>query len=181
MEILLLTDVEVQWQLTCARFDEWLGNDVFRFKWWLMLVLFISTAYFWWKIVDKSRLNEIILYAALITLIVILLDELGEELTLWNYTTDLFPLFPPITAVDLACLPVVYSIIYQYCRTWKSFTIATLVMAIIICFVLEPIFVWIGVYQMLEWKSIYGFPIYTSMAIITKAVVNKIYLISLKS
>ena len=167
------TDVAIQWQLTMVRLDEWIKNDVFRFKWWCLLALFILCAYGWWKLTDKSRLREIVLYTALIIIIILVLDELGEELTLWDYTADIFPIFPPISAIDFSCMPMVYSLIFQYFRTWKSFTIVTLVMATIFCFVFEPIFVWSGIYQMLKWKSYYGFPIYVSMALICKAIVNK--------
>jgi len=174
-------DVEIQWQLTVTRFHEWIEDDIFSFNWWTLLILFLLCFYIWWKLTDKSRLNEIILYAGFITIMILILDELGEELSLWDYTTDLFPVFPPITAIDLSCMPMVYSLIYQCFRTWKSFIIATLVMATIFCFICEPIFVWSGVYQMLKWKSYYGFPIYISLSLISKAAVTKIYSISKSS
>jgi len=177
---IMTPDVEVQWELTVARFGEWIKTDVFRFRWWLMLGLFIVTAYVWWKQVDKLRLTEIILYATIITIIILVLDELGEELTLWYYTTDLIPIFPPISAIDLSCMPIAYAIVYQYFRTWKSFIITSFFMSAIFCFVFEPIFVWSGVYQMITWKSYYGFPIYIFMAIIGKAIVSKIYSIASK-
>jgi hypothetical protein len=168
-------DVKVQWEVTCARFDSWLRVDVFRFKWWVLLALFLICLYLWWKTVDKSRLNEIILYSALIIILIIVLDELGEELTLWDYPVDLFPLFPPMSAVNLSCMPVVYSVIYQYFRSWKSFILASFVMSAIFCFIGEPLFVWSGVYQMIKWKGYYGLPVYIAIAIIGKSLVIKIY------
>jgi hypothetical protein len=184
MQILIANlplDVEVQWKLTCVRFEEWLQTDVFRFKWWALLVLFLACVYLWWKIVDKAKLNEMILYTALIIIMILVLDELGEELSLWDYTTDMFPLFPPITAINISCMPSVYSVIYQYFRSWKNFIIAMLTMSAIFCFILEPIFVWTGVYQMLKWKSYYGFPIYAAIGVISKAIVSKIYSIASKA
>lgn len=169
---------EVEWKLTTTRFDEWLKTDVFRFRWWLMLALFIGTTYIWWRKVDKSMLNEIILYAGLITIIIITLDELGEELILWNYTTDIFPLFPPISAINLSCMPIAYAMVYQLFITWKGFIIATLFMSTVFCFIFEPLFVWVGVYQMIRWKSYYGFPIYFFMAITVKWIVGRIYSIA---
>lgn len=183
MQLIIATmtpEVEIQWELTIARFGEWIQTDVFRFKWWLMLVLFIVTTYVWWKQVDKSRLDEIILYATIIIIIILILDELGEELTLWYYTTDLIPIFPPISSIDLSCMPIAYAIVYQYFKTWKNFIITSLLMSAIFCFIFEPIFVWIGVYQMVNWKSYYGFPIYFLIAVIAKAIVNKIYSIDSK-
>jgi hypothetical protein len=167
--------VEVQWQLICTRFDDWMRNDVFGFKWWFLLIVFILSAYAWWKMVDKSRLLEITLYSALISIIALTLDELGEELTLWDYPIEIFPVFPPISAIDLASLPMVYSLIYQHFKSWKSFIIATLVMAAIFCFVLEPLFVLTGIYQTLTWRYYYGFPIYTAIAIGTRAFIIKVF------
>lgn len=170
--------VEVQWYLTSTRFEEWMQNDVFHFKWWFLLALFVVSAYVWWKMIDKSRLGEIILYAALVFIVTLVLDELGEELSLWDYPIDLVPLFPPLTAINLATLPMIYSLIYQYYSTWKSFITATIVMAAVFCFILEPILVWGGIYQTLTWKYYYGFPIYIALAVCLKAVVIKLYKIT---
>jgi hypothetical protein len=172
---------EVQWQLTCVRFEEWAQNEVFHFKWWLLIALYILCAYIWWKTADKSRLKEIILYTSLIIIVILLLDELGEELTLWDYPVDIFPLFPPISAVDFSCLPLVYSLIYQRFRPWRSFVAVSLVMAVVFCFVCEPIFVYLGIYQTLTWKFYYGLPIYFAMAVCTKAMVALLYQIAGKA
>lgn len=171
-------EVEIQWKLSLTRIEEWLNNDVLRFRWWLLLAMFIFSAYVWWRTVDKSRLSEISAYVLLIIILTLVLDEIGEEFTLWDYPCDLFPLFPPLSAIDLACLPFIYSLIYQHFRVWKSFIIASVIMAGIFCFIMEPLFVRIGIYQLLTWKSYYGFPIYSLMAIVSKAVIKKVCLIS---
>jgi hypothetical protein len=184
MQVILTTlysETKVQWQLTCTRFDQWIKGDLFRLKWWLLLGLFLICVYAWWKTVEKSRLSEMLLYTGIIIIFIIALDELGEELALWDYTDDLFPLFPPITAINLSSMPLVYSLVYQHFRTWKKFIIASLIMSLISCFIGEPIFVWSGVYQMLNWKSYYGLPIYFSMALFAKLVVHKVYYMSLTS
>lgn len=115
-------DVEIQRQLTSLRIDEWLRQDVFHFRWWFLLVLFIVSVLVWWKMVDKTRLHEISLYAALTTIITIGINEYGEELTLWDYPTDIIPIFQPLSSLNLASLPMIYSLVYQYFGTWKSFS-----------------------------------------------------------
>lgn len=167
--------LEEQWTLTRTRFNEWLHGELFTIRWFLMLALFLITAYLWWKKVDKSRLNEMMLYTSIVILFIIVLDELGDELTLWYYTVDLFFLFPPITAINITCMPLVYMLVYQHFKTWKSFFIATIVMSTVFCFVFEPIFVWAGIYKMLNWKSYYGFPIYIAVAIMPKCIVSLIF------
>lgn len=168
----MLKDAAVQWQLTSARFQEWMDNEVFRFRWWLLLAVFILSAIIWWKLVDRSRLHEIALFAGMTCIIILVLDELGEEMTLWDYPVEIFPLFPPISAIDLASLPMVYSLLYQYFRTWKSFTIASFIFSAVSCFVLEPLFVLSGIYQMITWKSYYGLPLYFAIALFAKVMIN---------
>ena len=175
-----LRAIEVQWHLICIRFDEWMRVDVFRIRWWFLLIMFLVAVFVWWKTIDKTRFSEIVLYAAIVSIFALVLDELGEELALWDYPIDIFPLFPPISAVNLASLPMIYSLIYQNFRTWKKFIIASIVMALVFSFILEPLFVLVGIYQILTWKYYYGFPIYIAIAICTKAAVIRFYSIKAK-
>lgn len=177
----VLLDVDIQRQLTSLRINEWLQKELFHFRWWFLLIIFCLFLFIWWKLLDKSKLFEISLYTVLITIIILVLDEIGEELTLWDYPTNIIPIFPPMSAIDLSCLPIVYSLIYQYFKTWKSFITATIIMSLTSCFILEPFFVWTGVYQVIKWKFYYGFPIYAVMAIGSKALINKIYAIKEKN
>lgn len=167
--------VELQKLLTYLRINEWLQEDLFHFRWFFLIGVFVFSALVWCKLVDKSRLPEITLHAGLTAIITLILDEIGEELTLWEYPSDILAIFPPLSAVDLASLPMIYSLIYQYFTTWKSFFRATLIMATIFCFILEPLLVWTDFYQVLKWKYYYGFPIYILMAIFIRWLVIKIY------
>jgi hypothetical protein len=176
--ILGMSVVDIQKQLTSIRIDEWLREDVFHFRWWFLLGLFVLSLLAWWKMVDKKRLPEITLYMGLTTIIALSLDEFGEELTLWDYPTDIMPIFPPLTAIDLASLPIIYSLMHQYFKTWKSFLRAAIVMATVFCFAFEPILVWGGFYQVLKWKYYYGFPIYIAIAIFIRWLIVKIFAIT---
>ncbi|HWR56117.1 MAG TPA: CBO0543 family protein [Negativicutes bacterium] len=175
MDAGMSTALELQKLLTDLRIDLWLQEDVFHFRWWFLLGLFFLSASVWCKVVDKSRLPKMVLFLVLTTIITLILDEFGEELTLWDYPTDILPVFPPLTAVDLASLPIIYSLIYQYFGTWKSFSLAAIIMAAVFSFILEPVLVWGGFYQLLKWKYYYGFPIYFAMALFIRWLVVMIY------
>ena len=164
-----------QWELTKARITEWLQPVLFGYKWWILLVLFCITAILLWKKADKSRIVALTIYTAIVVIFILVLDELGQELSLWYYPVDIIPLFPPMTAINISCLPLVYMVIYQRYGTWGKFLIATLIMSTVFCFVFEPIFVWGGIYTMLKWKSYYGLPIYFAIAVASKFLVNIIY------
>ncbi|WP_073076263.1 CBO0543 family protein [Sporobacter termitidis] len=165
---------ELQFQLTNVRFDEWISDGFFHIRWVAMVSLFAFSAWLWWKMVNKERLAEVALNAAVTAVMILILDELGEEMTLWDYPIDVIPLFPPISAINLASLPFLYSLIYQFFGKWKSFLIAQAVMALFSCFVFEPLFVWLRMYQMLSWKSWYGLPLYFAIGIIAKAVLSAV-------
>jgi hypothetical protein len=180
-DIEVSTAVELQKLLTYLRINEWLQEDLFHFRWFFLIGVFAFSALFWCKLVDKSRLPEVTLHAGLTAIITLILDEMGEELTLWEYPADIIAIFPPLSAVDLASLPMIYSLIYQYCKTWKTFLWATLLMATVFCFILEPLLVWSDFYLLLKWKYYYGFPIYITMAIFIRWMVLKIYTIARKS
>jgi hypothetical protein len=175
------TAVELQKMLTYLRVNEWLQDDLFHFRWFFLIGVFVFSIFIWCKLVDKSRLPEIALHAGLTTIIALVLDEIGEELTLWEYPADIIAIFPPLSAVDLASLPMIYSLIYQYYKTWKRFLWATLIMSTVFCFILEPLLVWSDFYLLLKWKYYYGFPIYIIIAIFIRWMVLKTYAIARKS
>jgi F0F1-type ATP synthase assembly protein I len=57
----LPAEVEIQKVLTSVRIGEWLLQDLFHTKWWLLLGLSILGVVVWWRFIDKRRLPEIIL------------------------------------------------------------------------------------------------------------------------
>ena len=173
-------DVGIQKQLTAIHIDEWLREDVFQIRWWILLVLLAVSVYLWWRAADKARLPEIVLYVALAIIVVMAKVEYGEELTLWDYPTDIIPIFPPLSSINLIGLPLIYSLVYQRFKTKKSFICVTLIVTAIICFVIEPLLALGGLYQLLHWKYCFNYPLYAAMAIIVRAAVIKISTITEK-
>jgi hypothetical protein len=174
-------DVEVQKLLTYVHIDEWLQEDVFQLKWWFLLGMLLFAAVVWWKMLDRTRLPEIILYAVLTTIVIMGIDEYGEELTAWTYPTEISPIFSVFTAINLAAVPIVFSLIYQHFRTWTSFIRATVVMVGLLSFVFEPALTWGGFYQLLTWKYYYSFVVYLAVALLIRWIVVKIFVIAEKA
>jgi hypothetical protein len=124
----------------------------------------------------QAQACENILYTALIVLVVLILDELGEELSLWDYRSTSFAVPSDIgdrPGVPAVCLFHGLSMF----RTWKGlrwhrlrWRYLLLCLRAHICF---P-----GIYQTITWKYYYGLPIYFTMAILTKAAVGLLYRIA---
>ncbi len=163
--------------LTYARIDNWIDTDFNTIRWWLQLALAAVSIAIWWKLMDKKRLLELVFYCFSVMTITIWMDEVGYELGLWYYTRDLTPVFPPASAIDYILLPIIYALVYQYYRTWKSFLIATCLMSGLFSFILEPLTVKMGYYVAVKWKHYYSFPIYFAIAVIMKTLVEKIKVI----
>lgn len=154
------TSMEIQQrtiELNNMMMDYWIHNFVLSLKWWLLLVLTIVPWFFWWKVVDKSRILEILLYGILISSISTLLDVMGWNFSMWIYPNTLLPLCTPLVPIDYMLLPILYMLVYQYCSSWKSFSIVLLMMSSIFAFVLEPLAEMLNLYKPLKWNHVYSF------------------------
>ncbi len=166
-QILEAQNISVQMQIL-----HWREYELYTFQFWLLMTLLILPWFIWWKLVDKKRFLEIIIYGLLISTTATILDELGCQMNLWEYRYDVEPLFPRLIPMNFTMIPIWYMLIYQYFSKWKSFITANIASAACLTYIGEPIFVMIGIYELLIWKHIYSFPIYIILAIIFKSLVN---------
>jgi hypothetical protein len=146
----------------------WMETNLFSIVWWFMLILFFGLWFLWWKLVDKTRLLEIIAYGLMVTVLTSIIDVIAVDYNLWGYPNKLIPVVPPLLLDDLCLFPVIYMLIYQYFPSWKSFSIAMSFTALLLAIVVGPIAVWLDIFQLNKWKYIYFFPLYFFIAIILK-------------
>ena len=170
--------VEIQKLLTDIHIKDWLHDDLFHFRWWLLICLLITIFIVWCIMLDKSKIHEISLFVFLATIASMVINAYGVELTLWNYPVNIIPIFPPLSSINLTMLPFILSILYQHFKKTKSFIIATIISSVIMCFIIEPILSLIGFYELINWQYLYSLPIYVAMAICIKFVVIKIIVIT---
>lgn len=166
-QVLEAQNISIDYQI-----QHWLRYELFTPQFWLLIAMMIVPWFIWWRLADKSRLLEIVVYGLLIHSAVTVLDEVGCQLNLWEYLYDVEPFFPRLIPMNFTCLPIVYMLIYQYYPQWKQFVLANTVLAAAMAFIGEPLFVSIGIYVMLLWKHWYSFPIYILIAILLKLVVE---------
>jgi len=165
--------IEMERAFTKARIEDWIHYDLFSYQWWMLVAVLIIPWFIWWKYVDKKRLLEISLYGAFVLLVVSYLDGILTELIFWAYKYKLVPIWPRLIAADFTALPVIYMMVYQYFREWKSFLIVTTIIAGAFAFIGEPFLQWVGIYKHFSWKHIYSFPIYIAIPAFLKWVVDK--------
>ncbi|MEH7500250.1 hypothetical protein [Cytobacillus firmus] len=71
-------------------------------------------------------------------------------------------------------VPVAYMLLYQYFRTWKSFILAQIIMALTYAFIGEPFSEWVELVYYYEWRYSYSFIYYIIVGIVTRALILKL-------
>jgi hypothetical protein len=166
--------VELEKQLVQIKIEYWLKEDLFSPQWWLMLAVLVIPWIIWWKYVDRSRILPITLLGMFILILSSYLDAIGSELTLWQYNKMLLPLWSRLISVDFSVMPVTYMFIYQNFTKWRTFSVASVALALLFAFLAEPIVAWLGIYQPNAWSHWYSFVIYILLAFFTRMIVEKI-------
>lgn len=169
--------IAVEKMLADMRIQHWLHHDLFSPQWWLLLFFIIVPWLVWWVLVDRKRLLEILLYGLTVAILASYLDAILTESTFWHYEVTLLPVWPRFITANFTVLPVTYMFLYQYFESWKTFFIASVIMAALYAFVAEPALQWAGIYTPLGWKYIYSFTLYIIIALtlrwLTELIVSK--------
>lgn len=75
-------------------YTSWITEELFSFPWWISVVSLIVSYIIWWKLLDKSRLVELLLFGSLVAVMSIIIDTVADNLTLWQYKVKIFPFTP---------------------------------------------------------------------------------------
>jgi hypothetical protein len=156
--------VELERQLVRIKIEHWLKEDLFSPQWWIMLVVFVVPWIIWWKYADKTRILPITILGLFTLTLSSYMDSIGSELALWQYNRMLIPLWSRLISVDFSIMPVTYMFIYQYFQGWREYIVASVIMALLYAFCMEPLIAWFGIYQLNNWSYWYSFVIYIILA-----------------
>lgn len=173
--------VDLQTQLTADHIGIWLAEDFLKLRWWVLIILYIVCTVVWWKLLDKRRLKEILVFTALAYIAVLAVNEYGQELILWDYPTGVLPVFPPFSSANLLLLPTIYSLIYQRFSSSRPYFVAESAATVLFCVVLEPLLAWGGFFELLNWKYWLSVPVYVIMALLVRMFTVKVLKITAKS
>ncbi|MCM3126087.1 CBO0543 family protein, partial [Mesobacillus sp. MER 33] len=94
------------------------------------------------------------------------LDSLGVQLGFWYYQYAVVPFIPASMPWNTSLLPVFVMFLLQY-KNISSPYIKAIIFATISAFVGEPFAVWIKLYNPVNWKYLYSFPIYIILYLIS--------------
>ncbi len=143
-------------QVLALRIVDWY-DKVISFQWVLLVIMLILPWIIWWKLVDRGRIAQILSFGLMILVVDSFISQLGLNLIWWRYPYSLFPYSQRAFAMSYSLLPVTYMLIYQYYRTWKSFSWANLAAAFSVAFIVQPILKWLNMYQLIKSNYFYSF------------------------
>lgn len=156
--------MELQQELLALRISDWY-EKVVSFQWFFLVFLLIVPWIIWWRLVKRKHIAEILSYGLLISVTSSFLNATGLQLLLWSHPYKLLPYSSRPFSISYSVLPVTFMLMYQYFRTWKSFTTANVILASIFAFILQPILKWMGMYTMINWSYFYSFVLYIMMGL----------------
>ncbi|MBI0580128.1 hypothetical protein IEC97_22495 [Neobacillus cucumis] len=154
--------------------EYWTEHAFLTWQWWILVLATIFIWILWWKKVNKNQIQLILNYGLILAFISLLLDMVGQNYGLWAYPIRLYWAFiPPLVPFDMSFIPVIFMLIYQkYGQKWTYFLIAVSITSACISFLIEPLFKWMGIYVIYNWRSIYSFVIYIMLAFFVKTLVD---------
>ncbi|HEU5138435.1 MAG TPA: CBO0543 family protein [Bacillales bacterium] len=173
--------LDLQAKMVDLREAHFLHNVLFTYQWWILVTQTILVWVVWGVLVDRKRLRNILIVGLSSIVIAVILDDIGITLGLWNYPYTIFPFSTRFNSVDMGVIPVAFMLIYQYCRSWRTYVFIAILFAIYASFISEPFFVKLNMYTIIHWKHFYSAPIYVAVGIIVRGVANMVEWIEQKA
>ncbi|MCM3443833.1 CBO0543 family protein [Metabacillus halosaccharovorans] len=149
----------------------WLENEFLSWEWWILLFFLVVPWFIWLKLAKRDLLVESYLFGSIIIIITILLDTVGLQFSFWEYPIEFLPVIPRAFPFDVSMVPIAFMLLFNYFRTWKSYSIALLIMALIYAFIGEPFCEWIHLVYYIKWNYLYSFLYYIVVGIGVRALV----------
>ncbi|MZP28296.1 hypothetical protein GTO91_00975 [Heliobacterium undosum] len=143
--------------LSALVLSRYLSTELFTFNWWFLLAILIGTYALWWKIIEKKRLLELLLFGSFIAVSVGFVEGIGTTSGIWGYKYKLVPIVPSLFPFDYTLVPIIYMTIYQYTTSWRTYFTTTSVASALYAFGFNPLLVSMDILHIEHWNHIYNF------------------------
>ncbi|AIF53094.1 CBO0543 family protein [Pelosinus sp. UFO1] len=158
-------------------YTQWKTQILFSPIWWSYITIIVISYAIWWKLVDKRRLTQLLLFGSLVSVGRILIDIIGSNMNLWSYNIRESPFIPSPFLHNFTISPLAFMLLLQYTSSWKSFIIWNAVITGVYSFVLNPIMISLHILTLYKWNYFYAFAVVFTMVSVCRAVlVGTLYL-----
>jgi len=139
--------------LAYQSFQQWISTQLFSFGWFFQVGLLIVAYTVWIKLVDKSRIKDLLLFGSLCAVAFGVMESLFVGFWgLWEFKINLFPMQPPHFVIGYTLGPIMHMLVQQYTSSWKKFLLWDCVGSAVMVFGILPIYSLLGILQLHNWN-----------------------------
>lgn len=143
-----MEEYEVGRMLAKLSYHHWITKELFSVQWFIILGVILSIYAVWLKYLDKSRVKDLLLFGSLSSVGFLIADIiLGSYFGFTSHKVDLFPFKPSIFIVSITITPVLFMLVYQYCSSWRNYTIWLVICTAVLSYGLAPLYIKLGILE----------------------------------
>ncbi|NHM30943.1 CBO0543 family protein [Neobacillus terrae] len=142
------------------RTEAWKQEVLFTWEWWLGILISVLPWLLWFLFRKKDSTDRLLYAGFFVALISLTLDNIGVQVSAWNYLKPVTPAIPSYLPYDFTLLPITIMFLIQFFHNRNPWIIG-IIFSLLTAFVGEPIFKWLGIYFPVHWRSFYSVPFYT--------------------
>ena len=141
-------------------------------RWWFIAVTIAVSYAVWWKLSDKRRIMEFLLFGSFIAVARVIFDDWGISSGRWTYFTDLIPTGYSLFLNDLTIVPLAFMLVYQYSYsyTWTKYLALSAIVQGAVAFAFLPLLIKLGILKLYNWHVAYSFLFMMITATVMRAI-----------
>lgn len=142
--------------LTYQSYQQWLIHELFSVGWFFEITIISIIFAIWLKLLDKSRIQSILLLGVLSAIgfamsDMLLIDYLGVI----EYKIRLLPIDSALFMGSITTAPILYMLVLQYTSSWKTYLLWAGIGTTIVALGLLPIYSLLGILKFYRWNYFY--------------------------
>lgn len=165
---------EISRKLAEQSYQHWISNEVFSFGWFLSIIVLAIFYTSWLILVDKSRIDQLLLIGTLASVGYIIFDIIGSNfLGLFEYKIRITPFLPTIFTVAVTIAPMIIMFAHQCTASWKNYSLWVSIGMGFLCLILLPIYTLLGIFKLHDsWNYFHHF-----LAFLVGAIISRVLLL----
>lgn len=152
-------------------YSRWVTEELFSISWLTIAATLLLACVLLVKLIDRSRLREILLFGSIFAFLCGYTDVIATEYGLWEYKTHIIPLKSSVFPFSYTMPPMFQTLAYQYGNSWRRFAVLNTIVAAFFAFVAHPFYVWTDVLWLGNWNYLYSFLYLMSVPLGVRAIV----------
>lgn len=133
------------WDMT---YNHYLTSELLTPAWWGIVAMLVAFYAVWLRLLDKTRVLEILLFGSFVSVAAAFIDIAGTTAALWHYDVRLFPILPAPFPFDFTVAPILLMLVHQYSDSWARYSLWNIIASAIAGLGITPLFVYLGIKTM---------------------------------